>query len=292
MKTVTPELKTLLDTGRYKQAELYTLTLASGEIIRVGTLSGMALNWGGNAFAPNGFNFERGTISSKLHRGNLDVDNVDMTIFYKAGNLLAGIPVPQFIRNGGLNGARLLIQKAFCSVDASNNTNPAVVWVIFLFEGRVSKPRPGVRMSCSFTVIADTEKLSVNVPKETINLNCMNTHYDGRCGLSEAAFTHAATITSASRTVLNTGLSQPDDYFSKGRIVSTSGENTGVMRTVKRFAGGQFVLASPLPYQPAVGDTFDAIAGCDLSDPTCNGRFDNLPNRRAFKHIPVYEENL
>lgn len=292
MKTVSVELKALLDGGRYKQAELHTLTMANGEITRIGTLPGMVLNWGGHDFSPNGLMFERGAITSKLHRGDLDVDNADMTLWYKPGDLLAGIPVPQFVRNGGLNGARLLIQKAFCSIDNAGNTNPDVVGVIFLFEGRVSKPKPGVRSSCTFTLVSDAEKLSVNVPKETINLNCMNTHYDGRCGLSEAAYTHSATVTSASKTVLNTALSQASGYFSQGRVVFTSGDNTGVMRTVKRYASGQFVLASPLPYMPQAGDEFDAVAGCDLSAATCGGRFENLANRRCFPFVPPYEENL
>jgi len=120
----------------------------------------------------------------------------------------------------------------------------------------------------------------------------MNTHYDSRCGLSEAAYTHSATVTGASKKWLNTALPQADGYFSQGRVVFVSGDNTGVMRTVKRYAGGQFFLVSPLPYVPQAGDAFDAVAGCDLSSATCAGRFDNLARRRSFPFVPAYEENL
>lgn len=97
---------------------------------------------------------------------------------------------------------------------------------------------------------------------------------------------------SASKTVLNTALPQADKHFAQGRVVSTSGQNTGAVRTVKKFVGGQFTLAYPLDFTPQPGDTFDAVAGCDLSGPTCAGRFDNLQGRRCFPFVPPYEENL
>lgn len=292
MKIVTSELKALLDSGRYVQGDLFTLTLPSGTIVRHTSLSGLAVTWSGQAYAFDGLQIERGTITSKLHRGSLDVDNVEVTLRYTPSETLGGLPVPHFIRNGGLDGARLFIQKFFCAKDSAGNTSPVVTGVIFLFEGRVSgRPKPG-RMQATLTLVADTERLNVNVPLETINLNCMNTHYDTRCGLLEADFTRDGTVVTATKLALYTDMPQADNYFAQGRVVFTSGANNGAVRTVKKFTGGNFVLAYPLDFTPEVGDTFNAVAGCDLSEPTCDGRFDNLPNRRCFKFVPPYEENL
>lgn len=291
MKPITPELRALLDSGRYVQGDLYTLTLPGGQIMRKTSLSGLAVTWDGQVFAFDGLHIERGTITSKLHKGNLDVDNVDITLRYTPSETWGGLPVPHFIRNGGLDGARLLIQKFFCARDASGNTNPVATGVIFLFEGKVSGPKPG-RMQTTLTLVADTGLLSVNVPRETINLNCMNTHYDTHCGLLEADFTHASTVVTATKLALTTTMPQPDTYFAQGRVVFTSGANNGAVRTIKKFTGGVLVLAYPLDFTPQAGDTFNAVAGCDLSEPTCDGRFDNLPNRRCFKFVPPYEENL
>ncbi len=293
MKSITPELKTLLDTGRYTQADLFTLTAVTGGVTRITSMPGLSVTWASQTFAHDNFMIERGTISSKRHMGSLDVDNVEITIRFNAAHSLAGLSLPVFARNGGFDGARLLIQKAFCAVDSGGNTDPTATGVIYLFEGRLDNAVVG-RSTISLKLIADTKRLDQMVPRNTINLNCMNTHYDSACGLDEADFTHPGTLDGVnSRSVMHALMTQAAGYFSFGRILFTSGQNAGALRSIiKWYADGTIVLSYPLDHMPQVGDGFSAIAGCDLLEDTCHTRFNNLPNRRCFKYVPAYEDNL
>lgn len=49
---------------------------------------------------------------------------------------------------------------------------------------------------------------------------------------------------------------------------------------------GRFLLFMPMPKEIQVGDTFEAIPGCDKKKSTCKTRFDNLINFRGFDFIP------
>ncbi len=45
------------------------------------------------------------------------------------------------------------------------------------------------------------------------------------------------------------------------------------------------LVATPFP-EPAPGDAFDAVAGCDKSFATCRDRFGNAVNFRGFPFTP------
>lgn len=288
MKYVTPELKALLDSGAFVTANLYTLTLQDGTVILTTSQPDYAVVWSGNTFSHDGLSLEHGSIRQSV---GIEVDNVDMTLLLNDTDNLQGLPVPHFVRNGGFNSARCLIQRGYFAKDAGGNVNPHAVGVIFRFEGRVTEPQSG-RTQVLFKLVADTELLNVMMPRNTITQSCMNLLYDGRCGKQKADYSHNGTIISATKTTISCSLSQADDYFSLGTIRFTSGQNIGVLQSVKKYTAGQFLLSRALEVTPAVGDTFVAVAGCDLSETTCQSRFNNLPNRRAFKYVPVYEENL
>lgn len=49
---------------------------------------------------------------------------------------------------------------------------------------------------------------------------------------------------------------------------------------------GQFDLQLEMPYPIAVGDTVEALAGCDKLLQTCSKKFNNVINMRAFPHLP------
>jgi hypothetical protein len=288
MKSVSAPLQALLSSGRFITTNLYTLTLLDGTVIRLTSAPDFDAQGGGHTFIHDAFAVERGTIKQAV---GIEVDSVDVTVTAKMTDTVLGLPIPHFVRNGGFNGARMLIQRAYFAIDTSGNVNTTATGVIYSFEGRVADPQPS-RTQVAFKLVADTELLNKMVPINTITPSCMNILYDGRCGKVKADFTHAGTVIIASKTAVACGLSQPDNYYRLGTLTFTSGQNAGAMRTVKSYSVGHFTLASPFDYPPAAGDTFVAVAGCDLSESTCDGTFDNLTNRRAFKWVPVYEENL
>ncbi len=60
-----------------------------------------------------------------------------------------------------------------------------------------------------------------------------------------------------------------------------------MLATVKwAAAGSALALMYPLPFAPATGDAFTVYAGCDHTQGTCQGRFNNLANFRGFPYVP------
>lgn len=94
--------------------------------------------------------------------------------------------------------------------------------------------------------------------------NCTANLGDARCKVNLAPFTVTGTLTSATdrRTVTDAGRTEAADWFGNGNITFNTGANAGISQEVLTFFGGQFKFALPLPFNPAVGDTYTAIAGC------------------------------
>ncbi|ASF46993.1 baseplate hub domain-containing protein [Methylovulum psychrotolerans] len=288
MKSVSAPLQSLLASGRFITANLYTLTLLDGTAIRLTSAPDFDAVWDGHAFIHDSFAVERDTIKQAI---GIEVDNVSVTLTTRRDKTLQGLPLPHFVRIGGFRGARMLIQRAYFAVNNGGNVNVAATGVIYSFEGRVAEPKPS-RTQVAFNVVADTELLNKMVPLNTITPSCLNILFDGRCGKNKADFSHTGTVTTASKKALVCGLSQPDNYYRFGTVTFTSGQNAGAMRTVQAYSVGHFVFAKAFDYTPGPGDSFIAVAGCDLSEAVCGGTFDNLAHRRTFKFVPVYEENL
>lgn len=115
---------------------------------------------------------------------------------------------------------------------------------------------------------------------------------DARCGVSAAAFTVAATITSvrgASLTLSGiTGFA--DDWFTRGRLNFTSANNLGRLLDIKRFSvlaiDTEIDLWASPKFTIAVGEPVTVIAGCDKQLSTCVSKFSNAVNFRGFPHMP------
>jgi hypothetical protein len=85
------------------------------------------------------------------------------------------------------------------------------------------------------------------------------------------------------------GLGSGSGYFDNGVITFTSGLNfdNGVpSMEVQSYVPGQWTLELPMPYLPAIGDTYSMHAGCDYSLETCRDRFNNILNMRAEPYVP------
>lgn len=81
-----------------------------------------------------------------------------------------------------------------------------------------------------------------------------------------------------------------DGMFSHGRLLWTSGDNTGLAFDVATHAAGAGVARLALWREPprpvAAGDAFTVTAGCDRSFVMCRDRFSNTINFRGFPHMP------
>lgn len=81
--------------------------------------------------------------------------------------------------------------------------------------------------------------------------------------------------------------------FDGGKITFTSGLNTGRSMEIKGYVPGLLILALPMPYPVAVGDTYSLIPGCGkrvVED--CYTRYSNVVNFRGEPWRPGMDELL
>jgi uncharacterized phage protein (TIGR02218 family) len=84
---------------------------------------------------------------------------------------------------------------------------------------------------------------------------------------------------------LNHNQSFAINYFQYGKVVFTSGQNTGVARGIAISNGTTISLTEELPFIPAVNDTFQAIKGCAHTKIACIA-YENIRNFRGESAIP------
>jgi uncharacterized phage protein (TIGR02218 family) len=108
--------------------------------------------------------------------------------------------------------------------------------------------------------------------------------------LSEAAWTFSGSVTAinVARRDFDTTVSQATNYFKRGYLKWTSGLNDGLTMEINKSFGtaGRLVLWLNMPYDVEVGDTFNAVAGCDRLYKTCGTKFNNIINFQGFPWVP------
>jgi uncharacterized phage protein (TIGR02218 family) len=107
------------------------------------------------------------------------------------------------------------------------------------------------------------------------------------CKIDLSAYTINGSVTTVnSAATFGTDTTQPDSYFDYGVITWLTGKNAGLSQDVKHSASiGTICLFMPMPFTPALGDTFKIVAGCDGNASTCKTRFGNLVNFRAEPYV-------
>lgn len=287
MRTSTPELRALLAGNQFVKCNLFTLTLISGfQYFWTDADVDVVVRASGQVFSSTGPSISG--VQYKLVRG-LQVDNYDLTVLVKDADTVAGVPWPVAVRSGALDGATMLVEKAFLP----GWGQPAET--LQIFEGEVVSPAYA-DLVVTLTVKSDADKLNTLVPRLMFQPSCVHTLFDAGCTVSKAAYTFTGSITQlSSQSAFFTNMAQADDYFSRGRLLFTSGANTGVRRAIKTYAHeqGRVELSFPLIEPVAVGDSFTITAGCDKTQGV-NGcaKFNNLPNFKATPYIPKPETIL
>jgi len=283
-------LAALLNSGApLSIADLYTITLYGGQVLRY-TAADIALTVNSKSFGL-GPAITRGRTTLSI---GVNVDSLDVTFFADATVTVNGTPLITYIARNGFDGARLLLERAYAPFGALAT---GIVGTLQFFSGRISAV-PTSRLEAKLSVKSDLELLDVKLPRNLYQAACLNTLYDGACGVDRAAFAVSSTAASASdptRTNFAHSLGQADGYFSLGVITFTSGPNVGVARSVKAFSnvagvgGARISVVSPFPFDVAAGDAFSIVPGCDKTQATCTGKFSNLARFRGMPYIPVPE---
>lgn len=288
MKTATTELRLLIESGEFERCDLYTITLVDGTIVYV-TDADTDQTWDGHTFLSDRPVIKRETIKSSL---GMEVDGLSLTIHPRneasdghVADTLAGLPFGKAIREGVLDGAKILLEKAYLASWSSG-----IVGVLHGFEGSVSEIDGG-RGEYQIEVKSALELLNIEMPRNLFQSTCVHFLYNSGCTLNRAAFTSTGEV-SGSITVngFDTNLAQVVGYFDRGVVVFTSGVCSGLRRTVKKHtAGGFLTFALPLPQTPSVGDDFTIYPTCDRMPTTCDDKFDNLDHFKGYPFVPTPE---
>lgn len=280
MRNVTGPLLALINTGDFQSCDLWTLTLSGGNVVRWSGAD-IPLTVSGQTF-PLGPVIQRNAIKESL---GLEIANLDITLNAKPTDLINGTPIIPFIRGRGFDGANLKLERAFMP-----NWGDPVTGTINRFSGKVTSIGDIGGSTAVFSAASWLILLGVKMPPNVYQSGCMHMVYDAGCTLNPASFAGSGTISGNTGLVLHTNLSQTTGYYSQGRLVITSGANSGLQRTVRLGqSGGDMTLTNSFPAPIAPGTTFTAYPGCDLTHPTCLSKFNNQVHFKGTPFVPVPE---
>lgn len=282
MKSASAALIALLNAQEFLMADLYTITLASGTVLRYTSGDGN-LVVGGQTFSSVGpFLTRQGTKTVV----GIQVDTLQVVFATGTSPTINGITFAQFAATGGFDGARLKLERVFMPIGAYGDTSAGT---LIQFVGRIAEVDT-TRVGVTLNVNSDLEILDIQIPRNLFQAPCRFKLYDAGCTLSAASFKSSSSAAAGSTKMkINSALANAAGYFNLGTLVFTSGQNTGQTRTVKSYSVGVHYLAQPLPYTPSVADTFDTYPGCDHLQATCLGKFNNLANYGGMPYIPAPE---
>lgn len=285
MKATTTALTALLASGVFVRADLWTITLNGGGIVRW-TSHDADVIANGNRYV-SGPIIQRGAISEKV---GVEVATLKVTIDGVGTDLINGVPVIGFIAAHGLDGAAVKLERAYApawGLDPYGVPIP-VTGTVIRFAGKVTSVDSVAGGTAEFTVSSWLVLLNAQSPRNHYQVGCMRTLYDAGCGVNPASFSATGTVTTGGTTSFGSGLTGASGFYSQGRVVFLTGANAGISRTVKSYDGaGNFSLIRGLPSSCAPGDTFKAYAGCDLTKTTCNSKFANLVRFKGTPFVPI-----
>ncbi len=283
MKQTTAAVISLVNAARAAQDS----PIAFAECFTFITTAGSQYTWTNVDYdiTYNGFVFSANgpLVSGLKYKGTvgLEVDKQQITIAARPSDVINGAPFLIALRDGAFDGAPVYRDRVFVTAPQGS-----VVGGVRLFQGRVSTVDNVGRTQATLTVASDLVILDYDMPKNLFSPTCLHVLYDAGCGVIRGTYSAngACGAGSTSNQISWTGARAGDV---QGSLVFTSGANANIRATVKAAAAGSgYTLMYPLPFAPATGDTFNVAFGCDHTQATCQGKFNNLANFRGFPYVP------
>lgn len=288
MKNVSAAFLTMLQTSNaLVEADLYTITLVSGTVLRY-TSAQQPITYGGNTYAAayldSAPGFARGSTKCAV---GLQTDDLEVDILYDQATVILQSNPAAFVAAGGFDNAVLQLDKAL----APDWSNPVVNGVVNLFTGYIGevKCQPG---KVALTVHNRLKILNTSFPRNYFLPQDNNALFSAASGLSAAAYAVSGTVSATGTlTSFNSNSTKPDDWFALGYVNWVTGGNAGLQSLVKAYkhTSGAFTLVYPLAVAPKSGDTFTAYPGYDRTQATCTTKFNNLTHFRGFPYVPTPE---
>jgi uncharacterized phage protein (TIGR02218 family) len=281
MRAASPALIALLaSSDRFIMADLYTITLVGGSVLRY-SAAPTVLFANGYTFAL-GPKFER--TKTKIVIGT-QVDELEVNIYTEPTDLIGGLPFLQAAWQGELDGALLQLERAFMAT--YGDTSPGTV---VLFAGRISDidcTRTGIDVKCR----SHLELLNIQMPRRLWQSSCTHTLGDAMCQFdrSNLQATFSAGPGSSEAQIATSVSPTPPNLYIQGTVIGVTGANAGSSRTVANMSGVWVYvrLAFLSPILP--GDQFQLLPGCDRTLSTCTNLFNNVIHYGGFPYIPTPE---
>ena len=281
MKEASPALITLLSsTNRFIMADLYTITLVGGSVLRYSVAP--------TALFANGYNYALGPkferSKTKVVIGT-QVDELEIKIYTEPTDLIGGVPFLQAAWQGQLDGALLQLERAF--MPTYGDTSPGTV---ILFAGRISDidcTRSGIDLKCR----SHLELLNIQMPRRLWQSSCTHTFGDAMCQFDRSALelTFAAEPGSTPAQIVTSVSPASPNLYVQGTIIGVTGANAGSSRTVANMGSSWVSVKLPFLSLIVAGDQFQLLPGCDRTLATCTSVFNNAIHFGGFPFIPTPE---
>lgn len=304
MKSASPELVALINSGAFVFRDCYTIVPPWGDTITLAA-SEFPISFGGTTWATHpSIDQKEGRATANWKIG-LDVDKWKVTVQPRPFDLFTGAAFPDTIggtpwlqacRLGLLDNAQVTVQRAYFAaplgypIPASGAVPTGLLTIFF---GLVTDIDPLTTSSATLNIDSMISLIDISMPRNYFQTQCRHVLFDSGCTLNAASFAQAGIAGGAStqNAVVASSLPTPggSGTYALGRLVFTSGANEGVQTTISDWDGADtLTLLRPLPFPVAAGDTFTAYPGCAKSTGACTA-FGNLVNFGGQPYIPVPE---
>jgi uncharacterized phage protein (TIGR02218 family) len=292
MKPHSPELLALLATRQFFVADLWTITLVGGVILRYCagdapiTANGLLYPSGG----VTGPYFDRTDNKAKCHWGvGTSADTLIVDVI-PGGATVLGQSFLAAVRAGVFDGAEVMLERAFMPTYGDTR-----VGVVRQFVGRQAELVAG-RSIATMSINSHLELLNRQFPRNVVQVGCLNNLGDTQCTVSLGSFQRTATLTGTpgiGSFTATLGASVTSGFLDLGTVTFTSGALNGFTATVKSapVTGGTTAtvsLVGQLPSPPSAGDTCTITYGCNKSYTDANGcpKFSNTVHYRGMPFVP------
>lgn len=291
MRSATAALNNLLLSGNpMVMADLYVFTLKGGAVHRYTDASQNIDLGSGNVYYANGPVLTRDKTRTSL---GLDAGSMRIVASAPANNsvMIGGYNWTTAIRMGIFDGAKVSVYR-YIVPDFAGSYNSDYAMLIFDGEVRDVNVAPLV---AELNVISNAYKFDTMVPLDNYAPSCVNQFGDSKCTFDRNSITVSSTASASSNNyeiVCNFALGPLVRLrYLEGTVTFTSGNNNGVVRTIKDFeadgGGGNVIkifLTEPLPI-PTTSEAFTLRQGCNKTYSRCT-QLANKDNFRGYPYVP------
>lgn len=256
MKNASPALIAILDNNtNFLMADIWTFALKDGTNLYY-TNADIDLTVSAITYKHGDVLCDGGKVSWTT---GLDVAQDEITMYPNQGaspSVIGSIPFYEAVLGGLFD--RCIVTRSRLFMTAWGNTTPGGV---VLFVGEITDSKL-TQNTVNFQTKDLRNLLNIFMPSRQYQPTCPWVFGDSNCTFNRSSIAVNSTVTMISGSIISCGLSQAVGFFNNGTLKFTSGNNSGVSRSVKSWVPGQATIVAPFPIQPAVGDAFTITPGC------------------------------